>query len=80
VQSSEAFAMANDPRLRRVIEAVLDRSGWDSRAASAEDGFRMACAIYHGTYIAQVAQVHVLPNGVPRVGQSLSASNIPSRV
>lgn len=57
----------DDPRLRRVIEAVCDRSRWDSRACGAGEGFGMACAIYHGTYIAQVARVQVPANRTPRL-------------
>lgn len=56
-----------DPRLRRVIEMVRDRSGWESRSLPAGSGLGMACAIYHGTYIAQVAEVSVAPLGVPRL-------------
>ncbi len=48
-----------DERLRRVVAAVRERSGWDHRQRTPGRGFGMACAIYHGTYIAQVAEVAV---------------------
>ena len=45
----------DDPRLRRVLERVAERCGWTRRAGS----LGLACAVYNGTYIAQVAQVSV---------------------
>jgi len=48
-----------DPRLRRVLELVRDRSGWPDRPRSSSRGFGVACAIYHGTYVAEVAEVAV---------------------
>lgn len=48
----------DDPRLRRVIEIVRERSGWEERT---HDGraLGVAAAVYHGTYIAQVVQTDV---------------------
>ena len=51
--------MIDDPRLRHVLETVRDRSGWNSRPREPGCGFGAACAIYHGTYIAEVAEVSV---------------------
>jgi nicotinate dehydrogenase subunit B len=56
-----------DPRLRRVLEAVRDRSGWASRAHEAGRGLGVACTIYHGTYVAEVAEVTVAPGGRVRL-------------
>lgn len=53
----------DDPRLRHVLETVRDRSGWDQCARQAGHGFGAACAIYHGTYIAEVAEVSVSSGG-----------------
>jgi nicotinate dehydrogenase subunit B len=53
----------DDERLRRVVATVRDRSGWDKRPREAGRGFGMACAIYHGTYIAEVAEVNIDANG-----------------
>ena len=43
----------DDPRLRRVLDRVAERCGWAHRSGP----LGLACAIYNGTYIAQVAQV-----------------------
>jgi CO/xanthine dehydrogenase Mo-binding subunit len=53
----------DDPRLRRVLEAVRERSGWAKRPHQEGRGIGVACAIYHGTYVAEVAEVAVKPDG-----------------
>ena len=53
---------AEDPRLRRVLERVAETSGW-GRKAGARRGLGIAGTIYHGTYIAEVAEVEVDPSG-----------------
>jgi CO/xanthine dehydrogenase Mo-binding subunit len=59
-----------DPRLRAVLETVAERSGWRERPRGDGHGFGMACTLYaHGTYIAQVAEVTVAPNGRVRLGR-----------
>jgi CO/xanthine dehydrogenase Mo-binding subunit len=57
-EDSIAFRLAHidDPRLARVLEVVRERSGW-ARQRPAGIGLGVACAIYHGTYIAQVTEV-----------------------
>lgn len=52
----------DDARLRRALESVRRRSGWDARRHEAGHGFGVACADYGGTRIAQVAEV-VLAGG-----------------
>ena len=56
----------DDPRLRAVYERVAERSGW-GRAVSAGRGLGIAGTIYHGTYIAEVAEVEVAPSGAVRL-------------
>lgn len=57
--------LAPDPRLRRVLETVRSRSEWEQRPRhEPRRGFGVACAVYNGTYIAQVAEVRVGENGV----------------
>ena len=69
-----------DPRLRAVLEAVADRSGWVERPRGEGRGYGMACTLYaHGTYIAQVAEVVVAPNGRVRLGRFWCAID-PGRV
>lgn len=59
--------MIDDARLRHVLETVRDRSGWDQRPREPGRGFGAACAIYHGTYVAEVAEVRVSPDGLVRL-------------
>jgi CO/xanthine dehydrogenase Mo-binding subunit len=56
-----------DPRLRRVLETVRTRSGWLGRKSEPGHGFGVACAVYHGTYVAEVAEVTVLSSGLARL-------------
>ena len=58
-----------DARLRRVLEAVRDASGWDHRVRGDGRGFGVACAIYHDTAVAQVAAVSMAANGAVRLEQ-----------
>lgn len=54
----------DDPRMRRVLEAVAERAGWSTRPRARDGrGYGLACAIYHGTYAAEIADVEVSPNG-----------------
>jgi CO/xanthine dehydrogenase Mo-binding subunit len=63
-QEPLAFRLAHvdDDRLRRVYERVAQMSGW-GRAPAARRGLGIAGTIYHGTYIAEVAEVEVGPTG-----------------
>lgn len=56
-----------DQRLRRVVAAVRERSSWDQRPRKTGRGFGVACAIYNGTYIAEVAEVAADAGGQIRV-------------
>jgi CO/xanthine dehydrogenase Mo-binding subunit len=58
--------LIDDHRLGRVLERVRERSRWNDRPRDAGRGFGVACAVYHGTAVAQVAEVVVAPSG--RVG------------
>jgi CO/xanthine dehydrogenase Mo-binding subunit len=55
-----------DPRLRRVLERVAERSGWGERRTGRR-GKGLACTVYHGTYVAQVAEVEVSLSGAVRL-------------
>lgn len=69
-----------DQRLRAVLEAVAERSGWRDRPQGNGHGFGLACTLYaHGTYVAQVAEVFVAPNGRVRLGRFWCAVD-PGRV
>ena len=58
---------AEDPRLRHVLAMVRDRSDWAHRPRDPSRGFGVACAVYHGTYVAEVAEVAVSPGELDRV-------------
>lgn len=55
-----------DDRFRRVVEQVAERSGWRERP-SGRRGRGIACTVYHGTYVAQVAEVEVSLSGAVRL-------------
>jgi CO/xanthine dehydrogenase Mo-binding subunit len=57
----------DDARLRRVLETVCERSGWTDRPRAVGRGFGAACAVYHGTSVAQVAEVVVGSGGAVRL-------------
>jgi CO/xanthine dehydrogenase Mo-binding subunit len=59
--------LTEDPRLRRVLETVRERSAWDRRPREPGRGFGVGCAVYHGTYIAEVAEVVVASDGRVRL-------------
>jgi CO/xanthine dehydrogenase Mo-binding subunit len=55
--------LIDDARLRGVLAAVGERSAWGHRTREDGRGFGVACAIYHGTRIAEVAEVVVASSG-----------------
>jgi len=63
-QDPLSFRLAHlkDERLRRVFERVAERSAWGS-ARRERRGLGIAGAAYHGTYIAEVAEVDVESSG-----------------
>lgn len=70
---------ATDPRLRRALEAVRDRSGWHGRRSGEGRGFGVACVIYGVTRVAQVVEVSVPPGGpirLERVWCAIDAGHI----
>ena len=69
-QDPLAFRLAHisDERLRRVVERVAERSGWRERPGGRR-GRGIACSEYHGTYVAQVAEVEVSLSGAVRLAK-----------
>ncbi len=67
------LAHAADPRLRQVLEAVADLSGWQARPSGDGHGYGLAATIYHGTYCAEVAEVFVSAGGKVRLGRVFAA-------
>lgn len=63
-QDPIAFRLArtDDPRLRRVLETVRAMSNWHA-PREARHGLGVACAVYHGTYLAEVAEVSIALDG-----------------
>ncbi len=67
-QEPLAFRLTHalDPRLRRAFERVAEMSRW-GRSPGERRGLGIAGTIYHGTYIAEVAEVEVDPSGHVRL-------------
>jgi nicotinate dehydrogenase subunit B len=54
----------DDRRMRRLLECVAERAGWSARPrGGAGRGHGIACAVYHGTYVAEIADVEVSDSG-----------------
>ncbi len=77
-----------DDRFRRVVERVAERSGWRERA-DGRRGRGIACTVYHGTYVAQVAEVEVSLAGAVRLvkvwcvvdpGQTLNPEGVRNQI
>jgi CO/xanthine dehydrogenase Mo-binding subunit len=77
-----------DDRFRRVVERVAERSGWRERAGGRR-GRGIACTEYHGTYVAQVAEVEVSLSGAVRLvkvwcvvdpGQTLNPEGVRNQI
>lgn len=56
-----------DPRMRRVLETVRDRSGWERSHRTRGRGLGVACVLYRATYVAQVVEVSIVPEGKVRL-------------
>jgi nicotinate dehydrogenase subunit B len=78
----------DDERLSRVVERVAERCGWRERR-SARRGRGIACTVYHGTYVAQVAEVEVSLSGAVRLvkvwcvvdpGQTLNPEGVRNQI
>ncbi len=67
-QDPLAFRLAHieDPRLRRVYERVAEIGRW-GRPRGERRGIGLAGTIYHGTYLAEIAEVEVDPSGGVRL-------------
>jgi len=77
-----------DGRFRRVVERVAELSGWHDRP-SGRRGRGIACTVYHGTYVAQVAEVEVSLSGAVRLlrvwcvvdpGQTLNPEGVRNQI
>jgi CO/xanthine dehydrogenase Mo-binding subunit len=78
----------DDERFRRVLERVAKRSGWHERPGGRR-GRGLAGTIYHGTYVAQVAEVEVSLSGAVRLvkvwcvvdpGQTLNPEGVRNQI
>jgi isoquinoline 1-oxidoreductase len=49
----------SDPRMIRVLQAVVERFGWKPAKSPSKRGYGVACGIDAGTYVASIAEVAV---------------------
>ena len=77
-----------DNRLRRVVERVSELSHWREHPGGRR-GRGIACTVYHGTYVAQVAEVEVSLSGAVRLlrvwcvvdpGQTLNPEGVRNQI
>jgi CO/xanthine dehydrogenase Mo-binding subunit len=78
----------DDGRFRRVLERVAEQSGW-SRRPEGRRGRGVGATVYHGTYVAQVAEVEVSLSGAVRLvrvwcvvdpGQTLNPDGVRNQI
>jgi nicotinate dehydrogenase subunit B len=78
----------DDDRFRLVVERVAERSGL-GEAPGGRRGRGIACTVYHGTYVAQVAEVEVSLSGAVRLvkvwcvvdpGQTLNPEGVRNQI
>ncbi len=63
------LAHLDDERLRGVLRAARELSGWDARPPEPGRALGVACAAYHGTYVAEVVEARARAGGRVRVGR-----------
>jgi CO/xanthine dehydrogenase Mo-binding subunit len=64
--------LAGQPRLLRVLELAAERAGWGTNAPSGR-ARGIAAHASHGSFVAQVVEVSVGPDGTPRVHRVVCA-------
>lgn len=60
-------------RLRRVLETAAERAGWQASPAPSGRGQGIACGIDANSYVAEVAEVEVAPDGTVRLKRVVAA-------
>jgi isoquinoline 1-oxidoreductase len=66
-----------DPKVRRVLQAVAEKFGWSPAKAPSGRGYGVACGIDAGTYVAHMAEVEVDKNtGSVRVKRVVCAQDM----
>jgi len=66
-----------DPKVRRVLQAVAEKFGWSPAKAPSGRGYGVACGIDAGTYVAHMAEVEVDKNtGSVRVKRVVCAQEM----
>ena len=61
--NGDRFGGYNPARMRAVLKAVAERSGWESRASGNGEGMGVATYFSHHGYFAEVAKVRVTDDG-----------------
>ncbi len=67
-QDALAFRLRHldDPRMKRALERVAERAGW-GKPRGDRRGLGLACTAYHGTSVAEAAEVKVSASGAVRI-------------
>lgn len=78
--NGDRFEGYNPARMRAVLKAVAERSGWGSKAISKREGMGVATYFSHHGYFAEVAKVRVTDDGKWRVLKVWVAGDVGNQI
>lgn len=78
--NGDRFEGYNPARMRAVLKAVAERSGWKSRALGKREGMGVATYFSHHGYFAEVAKVRVTDDGKWRVLKIWVAGDVGNQI
>jgi len=78
--NGDRFEGYNPARMRSVLKAVAERSGWSSKSRAPHEGMGVATYFSHHGYFAEVAKVRVAEDGTWRVLKVWVAGDVGNQI